>query len=1257
MRENSIIRPNRLSFAVSMAMALLAADVALAQEVKPAPTSLAQDAKKPAAPAVKKPAAAVVTTDVNTVVVVGARESQRSSIARKKNAKTAMDSIVAEDVGAFPDRNVGEAISRIAGVALDRGDFGEGVSVSVRGNGADLTRVELDGQAVQAGGGTDLLGGGDGRGVEFREMSSDLIKSVDVVKGSTADMVEGSLGGGIIIKTRTGLDFKKPFYSLRLGASQGSLNKKTSPNVNLVVADKFLDNRLGVLLNVNASQYYNEAHSLANGGSNNTQGPLRQVDFDNSPEKTFSFNPAALSKTEPSVTKPFLMSPLTAGGTFDASSPIELVTRSGAAATKADCNAAFPALTSAQTGAINGPTARTAAINQRSNELITCLNQWNDYSPSIIRSIVKQQNDKRTGADLRFDYKVNSALSVYAKGSINRRTVDDHVSFYNLGNVSVNNAAVNSPTTGYIGSSIVDANAAVRAAAPKSGYYTYASTPSFRAGATPAMGATANVKPGYTVDDSHHLTKYTITDGGYGTDQINSKVETSSKYLQLGGAYKSGDLFAEFFVGSAKSDSMRHDVRAAYNYGYGEATFSLLPDGAWAFALPEGSNRDQLNYANYAPLAPAPAQAAAPLSATNSLATPAYTPAQRALYTPTTNLQVIRARKSESGENTARADVTFRLRDRVPFLTSIKTGFNLRDTSSVSWGLGGGAIKDPIGTFGTPGYQPGAYLPNLNARSSVVGCQNTPGSLAPGGQPCAYGYNPSTNPTAPLFGQTVLSPAAYLDMVKQTLSVAPSGQFYGGAKGRADGLINGWNQIDMAKLYQLAGIEKHLDCIVRCTATDGKDYDQAISRYDERSYAGYLMTDFELNRFPFTRQPLPFGIELSGNMGYRIVKTNVKGTGQLAFTSIKKTAAYDPANPDAAAGIVTATFRQNTSIEDDTTDILPIFNLAAWIVPNKLVLRYNRAKTVARPGLSRLLPNINCRYDERRLDAPDDADGSDADQTCTGTMGNPGIKPFTNINSNFAVEWYVNKDTMFSAATFVQRGRIGAPNGVIARSGVKVFGASDFVDPVSGVKLSDVDFTFNQYDNLKPSTRRGVEFGTKTAFTFLPSVLRYTGFDANYTRVRSTEATPTLDLLTGDTLPPPYEPKYSYNASLWYDDGALSARLALQVVAPRYSCFAPCTNSNVGVNNFPADGASSWRLPYNPGLPNFIDRTRYLDAKMAYRFKNNIELFAEVRNLTGERTHNSTGGYEGYSSGAPNLFYDNYNGRRVMVGLNIRSAQ
>src|SRR3954463_4770398 len=88
-----------IAYAVSIALAsLVAANGAGAQEAKP-------DA----------PAAA---TEIKTVVVQGQRAAQQSGIERKKNAATAMDSIVADDVGAFPDRNIGEAISRIAGVAL-----------------------------------------------------------------------------------------------------------------------------------------------------------------------------------------------------------------------------------------------------------------------------------------------------------------------------------------------------------------------------------------------------------------------------------------------------------------------------------------------------------------------------------------------------------------------------------------------------------------------------------------------------------------------------------------------------------------------------------------------------------------------------------------------------------------------------------------------------------------------------------------------------------------------------------------------------------------------------------------------------------------------------------------------------------------------------------------------------------------------------------------------------------------------------------
>jgi TonB-dependent receptor len=1260
------LRPDRIGYAVSMALALWGSEAALAQTSPPeTPRAEAPAAKPPAKEGAKandKPAEQAESdakaalkknpdaTDLGTVLVVGTRQSQQSSIDRKKRAATATDSVVAEDVGAFPDRNIGEAISRIAGVALDRGDFGEGVSVSVRGTGADLTRVELDGQAVQAGGGTDLLGGGGGRGVEFRELSSDLIKSVDVVKGSTAAMTEGSLGGSIQIQTRTGLDFKKPYYSLRIASSESSLNKKSTPNLNLVLADKFLDKRLGVLLNLNKSNYNSESHQLTNGGVNNLQGLTRLADFDNSPEKTFAFNPSTVSKTDAAATTTLLASPLTGGGTFNAATPLELVTKSAQAQTKADCFSLFPNLSTAQINAISGSSNRTLAINQRNNEQLTCLNQWNDYSPALIRSYVRGQDDKRVGGDLRLDFKVNDNLSIYGKYANNKRKVADVVGNFSVGGTPTVNAA----------GTFTDSASGVRSVT--SGltypYYLLPGTYSYRAGSPLASGATVNIKPGYTVDDSHHLTSYTTTDNYYNTDMIFSRIQTDSQYLQAGGEYRNGRFQAKFMGGTAKSSAFRYDRRASFGYQYGEGTFTLQPDGSWAFTLPAGSTNDQLNYDKYAQLYNQAATAAVPVSATNTVAVPAYTAAQKPLVTSTTNVLVSRVFKSETSEKTGKLDLSYDLREKLPFLNSLQGGLNLRETGGKFWGLGGATIQEPSGTFGTASYVPGIYLPTTNVRSSIVGCENTAGSLGAGGQPCAYGFNPSTNPATPQNGQTVLTQAQYRDLVRQVLSVAPAGQFYAGASNRSPSLIDGWNQIDIDKLFSLAGIPLNLDCVVTCKASDGKIYDQPVSRFNEKSHAAYVMTDFEFDRIPFTNRALPFGMELAGNIGVRMVKTDVTGTGYMTFVSVKKTASYNPLDPNAAGGTTTNTYRKNTSITSNTTDVMPSLNLALWVVPDKTVLRYNLAKTIARPGYTYLLPSGTCTYDERRLDEPDDADGSAADQRCSGTMGNPGLKPQTNVNQNLALEWYANRDTMLTAAVFKHKGLIGAPTLVSPRTGVRVFEGTDTIDPGTGKALSELEFSFNQWNNQKPSTRRGLELGMKTAFTFLPSVLKFTGLDANYTRVRSTQNVPTRDLITGDEQPIVGEPKYSYNASLWYDDGGFSARLALQVVAPRYLCYSPCgSGSTLNVNNYPSDGTTNWRLPYNVGVPIYSARTRFLDAKMAYKFKNGVEIFIEGRNLTGERTQTNTGGYEAYSGGIPSVYSDAYTGRRVMFGINIRSLQ
>lgn len=1226
--QNKLMHPNRMSYAVSVALAsLMVSNGAAAQENKPAPAA----------------------EEVTQVLIVGTRASQQSAIDRKKNAATAMDSIIAEDVGAFPDRNVAEAISRIAGVALDRGEYGEGVNVSIRGNGPDMTRVELDGQGVQAGGGTDLNGGGEGRGVELRELSSDLIKSVDVVKGSTAEMTEGGLGGSVIIKTRTGLDFKKPYYSLRLGAAQSSLNKTITPDLNLVLANKFLDNRLGVILNANVSKASNEFHNITGGGANSNQGLNRNIDFDNSPEKTYTLNPDFLSQSDPTVDARIPVTNVPDSLNY-ALTPRDILTKSMAAKTKAECYAAFPALTAAQVAALpsNG---RTNAINQNGNELASCLNQWNDYTPISSRLFTRRQEDDRKSLDLRFDFKVNSNFAVYAKVNTARRNIEEYNSSFGLGGLSVNAAG-----------SFTDSAAGVRTAVPGSGYFTNPYTTSFRSGLPAAQGAVTNAIPGsVVVDDSHHVTSFSTSSGTAGLDGHKANIDTSSQYLQTGGNYRNGGFKAEFMIGDARSEMTRVERRISIGQPYGESTQTLLSNGLWNYSFPAGSSFDLRDAANYAIVNPQLASKAVAVSLNVPVAIPAYTAAQKPLVTQNTLVNQQAARQIKTSEKTAKLDLSYALSDRVPYFTTVKGGFNLRDTQNKQWNNAGRdawTLQEPVGDFGKPGYVPGIYLPTSNPRSTVMGCENTPGSLGAGGQPCVYGYTPNTAPLTAHGGQMVLTQAQYQDLIAKSLTIPPNTQFYASAKDRPSNLTDGWYSLDIDKFISQAGLTGYnLDCLKECKASDGKVYAQPYTQSKERTTSGYFMTEFDIDHLPFSKNALPFGMELTGNMGVRYVKVNAQATALLQFTTIQTVdGVYDPLNPNAAAGIISKSYRKNTTIQSDTTDIMPIYNLALWVVPSQLVVRYNHAKTVARPPISKLNPSGNCFYDERVILANEGSSSEDeADQRCTGVMGNPALKPYTNSNRNLSIEWYANKDTMFTVSGFKQVGKIGAPTFVASKLNQKVFAGSDAVDPVSGKRLADLEFSFNQWENQPASTRRGLEFGTKTAFTFLPWLFRNTGLDANYTRVRSSTTAVTIrDLLTGEPLGVAGEPKYSYNSSLWYDDGKFSARLALQVVAPVFTCIQPC--GAVGnQNNFPADGATVVRVPYNPGSPNFKNETRYVDAKVAYRFDNGIELFLEGRNLGLSRQSLNQGGYNSYSDGTEVLHKDNFNGAKIMIGVNIRS--
>ena len=74
------------------------------------------------------------------IVVTGIRSSLQGALNAKRNAPQVLDAISAEDIGKFPDKNIGEALQRVTGVQLSRAD-GEGAGVTIRGADPSLNRV------------------------------------------------------------------------------------------------------------------------------------------------------------------------------------------------------------------------------------------------------------------------------------------------------------------------------------------------------------------------------------------------------------------------------------------------------------------------------------------------------------------------------------------------------------------------------------------------------------------------------------------------------------------------------------------------------------------------------------------------------------------------------------------------------------------------------------------------------------------------------------------------------------------------------------------------------------------------------------------------------------------------------------------------------------------------------------------------------------------------------------------------------------
>ncbi len=174
---------------------------------------------------------------VEEVIVTGYKASLESAKDVKKNADRIVDSIVALDVGKLPDSNVAEALQRVTGIQIERAR-GEGSRVAIRGLSADLNRAEINGMA--------FAGTGTSREADFRNVPSDFISRIDVIKSPTASMTDGAMGGWINIVTRRPFDNegRQILGSVKMRGGPGidtDISDEYSPETSFYVSNTFSD--------------------------------------------------------------------------------------------------------------------------------------------------------------------------------------------------------------------------------------------------------------------------------------------------------------------------------------------------------------------------------------------------------------------------------------------------------------------------------------------------------------------------------------------------------------------------------------------------------------------------------------------------------------------------------------------------------------------------------------------------------------------------------------------------------------------------------------------------------------------------------------------------------------------------------------------------------------------------------------------------------------------------------------------------------
>lgn len=176
---------------------------------------------------------------LDEVVIMGdILRGQARAINQQKNNQNITNVISSDQVGRFPDANIGDALKRVPGITMQN-DQGEARNIIVRGLAPSLNSVTLNGDRIPS-------AEGDNRNVQMDLIPSDMVSTIEVNKTLTSDMDADAIGGSVNLITRASPNGQR--ISATVAGGYGPIRNKANFTAGLVYGNRFLKDKLGMVL-------------------------------------------------------------------------------------------------------------------------------------------------------------------------------------------------------------------------------------------------------------------------------------------------------------------------------------------------------------------------------------------------------------------------------------------------------------------------------------------------------------------------------------------------------------------------------------------------------------------------------------------------------------------------------------------------------------------------------------------------------------------------------------------------------------------------------------------------------------------------------------------------------------------------------------------------------------------------------------------------------------------------------------------------